>query len=154
MIRSLFDCICPPHRTPTAEVYPLPELPSVSESPKIYPVSKYAYSFQRRLRELATPKEAYNIQLADIDQTIDLNPTITHSNNYTYRMVYNQQLNDLYILDTANNKTKKVNNSTLYNVESIYLYNVDASVFDHALFRQILNDPHYLLYIVNSNHAK
>uniref|UniRef100_A0A7E4W8M0 Recep_L_domain domain-containing protein n=1 Tax=Panagrellus redivivus TaxID=6233 RepID=A0A7E4W8M0_PANRE len=39
-----------------------------------YPLASYSYSFQRRIRELAAPVEAYHLQLADIDETIALRP--------------------------------------------------------------------------------
>uniref|UniRef100_A0A7E4VX95 FBA_2 domain-containing protein n=1 Tax=Panagrellus redivivus TaxID=6233 RepID=A0A7E4VX95_PANRE len=45
-------------------------------SPIMYPLSTYSYSFQRRLRELASPIEAYNLQVADIDETIHLSPRV------------------------------------------------------------------------------
>uniref|UniRef100_A0A7E4W838 Uncharacterized protein n=1 Tax=Panagrellus redivivus TaxID=6233 RepID=A0A7E4W838_PANRE len=41
-----------------------------------YPLASFAYSFQRRLRELAAPDEVYHLQLADIDNTVHLEPPL------------------------------------------------------------------------------
>uniref|UniRef100_A0A7E4W548 FTH domain-containing protein n=1 Tax=Panagrellus redivivus TaxID=6233 RepID=A0A7E4W548_PANRE len=40
----------------------------------VYKLSDYSYSFIQRLRELASPLEAYNLQVADIDGTLSLKP--------------------------------------------------------------------------------
>uniref|UniRef100_A0A7E4VDQ0 Uncharacterized protein n=1 Tax=Panagrellus redivivus TaxID=6233 RepID=A0A7E4VDQ0_PANRE len=40
----------------------------------VYPIAALPYSSQRRMRELAQPRELYHLQLADIDDTLYLNP--------------------------------------------------------------------------------
>uniref|UniRef100_A0A7E4V4P4 39S ribosomal protein L41, mitochondrial n=1 Tax=Panagrellus redivivus TaxID=6233 RepID=A0A7E4V4P4_PANRE len=40
----------------------------------VYPLSKFAYSFTRRLQELAIPTEALHLQLADVDQVVFKKP--------------------------------------------------------------------------------
>uniref|UniRef100_A0A7E4V5J8 Nicotinate phosphoribosyltransferase n=1 Tax=Panagrellus redivivus TaxID=6233 RepID=A0A7E4V5J8_PANRE len=53
-----------------------------------YKLSGYAYSFIRRLRELASPLEAYNLQVADVDCKNRLKPlqelTVMRYYNYLY----------------------------------------------------------------------
>uniref|UniRef100_A0A7E4VZZ7 Protein kinase domain-containing protein n=1 Tax=Panagrellus redivivus TaxID=6233 RepID=A0A7E4VZZ7_PANRE len=48
--------------------------PSADPANMVYPLSKFAYSFTQRLQELAIPSEYYNLQLADVDQTVFKKP--------------------------------------------------------------------------------
>uniref|UniRef100_A0A7E4WE79 FBA_2 domain-containing protein n=1 Tax=Panagrellus redivivus TaxID=6233 RepID=A0A7E4WE79_PANRE len=124
MVHSLFNCIFPFRQKPAST----------------YPLSKYSYSFQRRLRELATPKEAYNIQLADVDDTLNFDPKVKYKFKST--MCYNQTENALFL--RGNGENMEFDETILYDVYGLKLYNVDSSVFDHMLFQKLLRKPKWL----------
>uniref|UniRef100_A0A7E4V5L9 F-box domain-containing protein n=1 Tax=Panagrellus redivivus TaxID=6233 RepID=A0A7E4V5L9_PANRE len=107
------------------------------EPPKVYPLSKFAYSFQRRLRELATPKEAYHLQLADIDQTATLKPKIYHYGPVD-TMVWHEITESLTLLNEELSFESDL--STLHDVtECLWLFNVDSTIFQHRLFYQSIS---------------
>uniref|UniRef100_A0A7E4V3Y1 Death domain-containing protein n=1 Tax=Panagrellus redivivus TaxID=6233 RepID=A0A7E4V3Y1_PANRE len=124
MVPSPFDCVFSFCRKPVAK----------------YPLSKFSYSFRSRLFELATLQESYNIQLADVDQTINFRFVVKKANTVR-KMCYNQKENSLYVC-TIGDKTIEADQMTLFHAyDLIVLYDVDSSVFSRVLLRQFRCAP-------------
>uniref|UniRef100_A0A7E4VBJ4 F-box domain-containing protein n=1 Tax=Panagrellus redivivus TaxID=6233 RepID=A0A7E4VBJ4_PANRE len=103
-----------------------------------YPLSKLPYSSQRRLRELARPCELYNLQLADIDMTLHLNPLQQIAESH-YWISYFED--GLYHYNEYYKAKIHLDPETLMKVDGVGIYRITEPPFFHQ--------PE-LLYIINN----
>uniref|UniRef100_A0A7E4VRU5 LRR containing protein n=1 Tax=Panagrellus redivivus TaxID=6233 RepID=A0A7E4VRU5_PANRE len=107
----------------------------------VYTLSNYSYSFIRRLRELATPLEAYNLQIADIDTTCHLKPlqTLTNDNSvYGYSIDFDQ--NTVTDIESPHAYVD-ITNSTLLAANGIKFHHLTSDTFDTRIFNHFLLKP-------------
>uniref|UniRef100_A0A7E4ULZ1 DNA-directed DNA polymerase n=1 Tax=Panagrellus redivivus TaxID=6233 RepID=A0A7E4ULZ1_PANRE len=109
--------------------------------PKVYNLAAFSPSFQQRVRELALPREAYHLQLADIDGTVDLKPRIDFIGP-VYSIQYNPKKGDVYVSETPSSQPVAVKKNAIYDIQStLHLCQALPSQLKPLYFHQLYNVP-------------
>uniref|UniRef100_A0A7E4W8U9 F-box domain-containing protein n=1 Tax=Panagrellus redivivus TaxID=6233 RepID=A0A7E4W8U9_PANRE len=119
----------------------------IKEPSKVYLLTKFAYSFQRRLRELATPKEACHLQLADVDDTVPLKPLINCSNSGEI-VVWDVKSQHVCLTNLLETETTESDMLTLHSLGVLKVISADTNSFRRPFYQ--LYDLPPALFVKNS----